>query len=332
LESRGDLYRIIRFGGVSILIPNTALIYKIPDAQGSEELLLREYGDFLNLIEEQESWLQRSMTGNILSLQALKSKLVDLLNVKYILTWRKINDDKFDLVFDKEIRIYKNKGCLPRSFIVYKAKIIKNKRKILEELKSENFNPRECVILEEEPSCRLWIPRANSQYPASRIQTTEDRRRKTEDRSQKTESKQNPKSKSQTNSKFKIQNSKFEAQIVSYSPNEVIIEANLDKRGFLVLSDTYYPGWEVYVDEKRDKIYKANYCFRAVALSKGKHKVKFAYNPLSFRIGLYLSLTALLLILSFIIYTLEQSRTKVLPLLAKGKKRKQEDKEEKINI
>jgi len=100
----------------------------------------------------------------------------------------------------------------------------------------------------------------------------------------------------------------------------------------LVLSDTYYPGWEVYVDEKRDKIYKANYCFRAVALSKGKHKVKFAYNPLSFRIGLYVSLTTLLLIISFIIYTLEQSRTKVLPLLAKGKKRKQEDKEEKINI
>ena len=88
-----------------------------------------------------------------------------------------------------------------------------------------------------------------------------------------------------------------EPKIISYSPNEVIIEANLKRAGFLVLTDTYYPGWKVYIDGKESKIYRADYLFRAVPLPKGRQVVRYVYDPLSFKIGLLISLgTALVLL------------------------------------
>jgi hypothetical protein len=81
-------------------------------------------------------------------------------------------------------------------------------------------------------------------------------------------------------------------EITLYTPHEVVIEADLSADGFLVLSDTYYPGWEVFVDGREDRIYQADYLFRAVFLEEGKHVVEFRYNPLSFRIGLAISLVS----------------------------------------
>jgi uncharacterized membrane protein YfhO len=51
------------------------------------------------------------------------------------------------------------------------------------------------------------------------------------------------------------------------------------------LSDTYFPGWRVFVDGKEEKIYRADYNFRAVPISAGKHRVEFVYDPLSFKMG-----------------------------------------------
>jgi len=75
-----------------------------------------------------------------------------------------------------------------------------------------------------------------------------------------------------------------------YSPNTVKIEVALDRDGYLVLSDTYYPGWRAYVDGEEKEILRANYAFRAVPLESGQHTVLFKYNPLSFKVGLVISL------------------------------------------
>lgn len=78
-------------------------------------------------------------------------------------------------------------------------------------------------------------------------------------------------------------------KINSYDPNRVIIQTQSKQNSLLFLSDTYYPGWEVLVDNKKSKIYRANYAFRSVALQKGTHTVEFFYYPDSFRLGLELS-------------------------------------------
>ena len=86
------------------------------------------------------------------------------------------------------------------------------------------------------------------------------------------------------------------AQVISYSPHEVVIEAKASLDSFLFLADAYYPGWKAYVDGEEEKIYAADYLFRAVFLPRGEHRVEFRYEPLSFKIGLAItSLTLLVL-------------------------------------
>jgi hypothetical protein len=94
-----------------------------------------------------------------------------------------------------------------------------------------------------------------------------------------------------------------EAEITFYSPQRVVVEADLKVDGFLVLSDTYYPGWKVFVDGREDKIYQADYLFRAVLLRQGKHVVEFRYSPLSFRVGLAISLATGAILCGMAVYS-----------------------------
>jgi hypothetical protein len=81
-----------------------------------------------------------------------------------------------------------------------------------------------------------------------------------------------------------------QAEIVSYGNREVALQASLSSSGVLVLADSYYPGWRVYVDGVEREILRANLFFRAVPLSAGEHVVKFRYQPRSFWIGMAVSL------------------------------------------
>ncbi len=83
--------------------------------------------------------------------------------------------------------------------------------------------------------------------------------------------------------------------IVSYSPEEVEIELEDHQGGFLVLSDTYYPGWQAWVDGREQRILRANHVFRAVAVAPGANQVIFRYRPLSFRLGAWGSAGGLVL-------------------------------------
>jgi hypothetical protein len=83
-------------------------------------------------------------------------------------------------------------------------------------------------------------------------------------------------------------------EIIKYRENEIEIKVRLKKAGYLFLSDSYFPGWRVYVDRKEGKIIKADHLFRAVALNAGEHAVKFVYAPASFKWGAIISLTTFL--------------------------------------
>lgn len=85
------------------------------------------------------------------------------------------------------------------------------------------------------------------------------------------------------------------AAVEAYGFTRVRLHAEAKRDCALVLADGYYPGWNAYVDGRRAEIFPAYYAFRGVLLPVGTHTVEFRYEPLSFRIGLALSVTALLL-------------------------------------
>lgn len=76
------------------------------------------------------------------------------------------------------------------------------------------------------------------------------------------------------------------ATISSYRANDVVIQTESTVPKLLFLSDVYDPGWSVSVDGKPATLLRADFDFRAVAVSSGAHTVRMRYRPLSVRLGL----------------------------------------------
>jgi hypothetical protein len=89
--------------------------------------------------------------------------------------------------------------------------------------------------------------------------------------------------------------------IIHEDPQHLELEATLPGDGYVVLLDTYYPGWEASVDGQSAPIYRANYLGRAVFVPAGTHVIRFDYRPLSFRVGVWLGLATLLVIIGAVI-------------------------------
>jgi hypothetical protein len=85
------------------------------------------------------------------------------------------------------------------------------------------------------------------------------------------------------------------ARILEEGPTRVIVESSSAEPGYLVLADTFYPGWKGSVDGEERPILRANTMFRAVAVPAGTHRVEFLYKPSSVRSGLMVTAAGLLL-------------------------------------
>jgi Bacterial membrane protein YfhO len=95
-------------------------------------------------------------------------------------------------------------------------------------------------------------------------------------------------------------------QSLQDSPNAVTIRAESGSGGFLVLADTFYPGWQATMDGTPVEILRANHAFRAVVFPPGKHTVVFRYEPLSFRVGSAMSLLGLIVVLVGLVLPLQR--------------------------
>jgi len=95
-------------------------------------------------------------------------------------------------------------------------------------------------------------------------------------------------------------NDNSSASIVSYQANEVIVRAQMKNAGFLILSDSYHPAWKVTVNGQKTKLFEADIFLRAVFLPQGEHDVRFVFSPMSFWVGMWISiLSTLFAILMF---------------------------------
>ena len=87
------------------------------------------------------------------------------------------------------------------------------------------------------------------------------------------------------------------AVITREDTRELVIDADAPADGFLLLADTFYPGWTATVDGTPTPIYRANHSVRGIQLSKGRHDVRFVYDAPGFTRGLQITLAALSMLL-----------------------------------
>lgn len=92
-----------------------------------------------------------------------------------------------------------------------------------------------------------------------------------------------------------------DVRILLDTPNKVELEVNADESAWLVLTDTYYPGWHASVDGSLEDIQRANGAFRAVPVPQGQSFVEFNYRQKNFILSLTLSCASFLMLLALII-------------------------------
>lgn len=77
--------------------------------------------------------------------------------------------------------------------------------------------------------------------------------------------------------------------ITSYEPERVTLEVNARADGYLVLADSWDPGWVALLDGQSIPIHRADLILRAVRVGPGVHHVEFLYRPASFYFGALIS-------------------------------------------
>ncbi|MCL4262565.1 MAG: flippase [Anaerolineae bacterium] len=83
------------------------------------------------------------------------------------------------------------------------------------------------------------------------------------------------------------------ADIIANSNIEVTVQTAVTKPSWLILNDSYFPGWKAFVKqvgagedaEQQVDITLVNGNFRGVRLEPGEWEVRFRYSPLSFQLG-----------------------------------------------
>ena len=266
LQSDQDMYRIatrnldVGYSQRAVFPGMTAAAFGIQSVGGRGDYNIR-YREYLERIES-ASGSQRSFPHQDY-LTVYDSKLLDMLNAKYIVTYPSDMDivgSKFELVYEGDLKIYQNHGALPRTWIVHQTEVILDSSEILERLSQSSFKPRQMVVLEDESATQM----SGVSAATGGVEI---------------------------------------ADIVSYKANEVIINVTMNISGYLVLADNYFTGWKAEIDGESAEVRRANYVMRAVYVPAGVHKVVFRYAPDLFLTGVRISVSALALIVLLILVT-----------------------------
>jgi hypothetical protein len=87
----------------------------------------------------------------------------------------------------------------------------------------------------------------------------------------------------------------------SSSSTHIDLTFHAVRSGWLVLTDSFYPGWQADIDGRNTQIYPANGAFRAVRVPAGNHRVTFSYTPVREIVGGWLSVGALVVALLLLV-------------------------------
>ena len=227
------------------------LSHRIFDMWGIEVTKRMDYTNIYNLIG-----LQRGPDS---------TNLLSMLNVKYVISIPPIESEEFrlikvvgvdggdakDLERMKTLKIYENLNYLPRFFAVRDYTVIDDPADYIRIMQKKSFDPSRLVLLEKDP----W---GDSGMRGKDSASGPD-------------------------------GSGYSVDVLKYRLNSIALDVELAHDSILVASESFYPGWKVYVDGRPGELLRADYVLRAVALEKGSHRVVFSYEPDSFKWGAAIS-------------------------------------------
>ncbi len=213
---------------------NGGALFRLEDLVGNSPLETRDYAEFDRVVTEIVRW--------------------QVLNVRYVITQRKIDDPRLHLLRQDGPRyLYQldDKLQVPRANIVTHVVPAPSHHDALEILKSIDVHTE--AVVEGPIDLSSLSGSSASSTPMSTaspdgagvLDATED----------------------------------FRTRLDLVEANQVVVDTQLSKPGLFVLADVDYPGWHAQVDGVESKIYRTNGIVRGVLLPSGHHVVRFAFVP-----------------------------------------------------
>lgn len=275
--AQGDLWRLTTFEGpgtTKTFNANLPWLHGLQDVRGYDSIIPRQYVEYMQAIEPQGQLLYNRISP-FYDPASLEDPLTDLLGVRYVVTELTLDLPGWEPVYRDEVTIYRNADALPRAFVVGEAVLAPAAEALA---RTREVDPRAAVVLEEDALQRPELRRLAASW---------------------TEPWPPPPASPQLRT----------ATVSRYSARQVFVDLNLSDRGWLVLTDAWFPGWRAYlrpfgvtgegVDaagrplEQELPVFRAYGNFRAVYIPQaGQWTVRFIYSPRSVQLGIYTSFLA----------------------------------------
>ncbi|MDQ7030140.1 MAG: oligosaccharide flippase family protein, partial [Ardenticatenia bacterium] len=260
LQEQPGLWRFttLEEPGRPVLTANTGMFYRLYDVRGYDSIILKHYVQFMEQVEGQGQLLYNRISPLFWE-GSLDSALLDVLNVRFVVTTLEVNRPGWRPAYSGDVRIYENTDVLPRAYWLPAGRARwRDHDTVIAELTS--LDPRREVWLDvnSAPPGRPVRPVAPTLSPSG-------------------EELWRP------------------ADVRTYTPNEVEVYVETDGPAVLVLADVWFPGWRAFLrpasggDEREVVIWRADGALRAVQVPAGAWIVRWRYSPDSVKVGFFAS-------------------------------------------
>ncbi|MCY3024577.1 MAG: YfhO family protein, partial [Planctomycetota bacterium] len=174
----------------------------------------------------------------------------------------------YDVVYTGEVVVYRNNRAYPRAFVVHNVELARNVDEALALLSRPGFDPARTAIVDG-ATPQGW----NSALLGKTLRSPPT-----------------------------------PAQVVERRANSMKIKATLDRPGVLVVSDSYFPGWQASVDGAAAPVWPVDVALRGVYLEPGAHEVLLYYMPWRFKLGAAISVCTLLGLAGWVLWRKRKAR------------------------
>jgi hypothetical protein len=249
-EARRESYMERRFDpAISALLVNGRPIYLgLYDIQGYNPLHLARYDEFMAALNDAS---QDYHTAFLLP-SGLRSPLLDLLNVRYIVQDAELRSSRDDIqtlrtegrsVFSTPRVIVHERDSAPtHAWIVHEVRRV-TRGEALPLLASGVVDPYQTALVEGAPP----VTAVPDDSAAESV------------------------------------------RVIAYEPDRLSMATQAATPGLLVSSEIYESGWRAYVDGDEVEILPTDHALRGIPIPDGEHTVEMHYDPLSLRLGLWIS-------------------------------------------